>query len=83
MKEIQSIKKRWDIMRISIDIATESKGKYLLEKRRYSNYGRGGRVTVSAVGIYDTEAEAKLVKKALLSKKHEPYSLMFKIRKIA
>ena len=31
MKEIQTIKKRWDIMRISIDIATESKGKYLLE----------------------------------------------------
>lgn len=74
-------------MRIIIeDVVNSSKGKFLLEKRKYTNYGNmqygRGKVVVSVVGIFDTEVEAKMEKKRLLSKKHEPYSLMFKIRQI-
>lgn len=70
-------------MRIIIeDINNSTKGKFLLEKRKYTNYSGNGKVVISIVGIFDTEIEAKMEKKRLLSKKHEPYSLMFKIKQI-
>lgn len=69
-------------MKVKVEVSTNSDNvllRYRLIQRKYSNYGSGKVGKVSTVGIYRTEYEAKQEKKRLLSKKHAPYSLMFKI----
>lgn len=69
-------------MKVKVDISALNKNvvvRYRLIQRKYSNYGSGEAGKVKVVGIFSTEYEAKQEKKRLLSKKHEPYSLMYKI----
>ena len=69
-------------MKVKVDISALNKNvlvRYRLIQRKYSNYGSGEAGKVKVMGIFNTEYEAKQEKKRLLSKKHEPYSLMYKI----
>ena len=69
-------------MKVRVEVSALNENvliRYRLVQRKYSNYGSGEAGKVKVVGIFKTEYEAKQEKKRLLSKKHEPYSLMYKI----
>lgn len=56
--------------------------RYVLELREYLDYGSGSTGIVHYLGTYNTEDEAKHVKKVILSLSHEACSLRFKIKKV-
>ena len=77
--------KRYCVDVREIDDRPEGRGyvvRYELELREYTNYGSGSTGIVHHVGFYNTEEEAKHVKKVILFLSHEACSLRFKIKKV-